>query len=408
MPKLINEHKTLSYSYLVWVLIHVSLFLFSKPRGRNTDPHVIRHHGKFYDLSDGFYPFRESLSDLFYYGEEPHLSLVGNINRYDVSELFFYTILVPVVAFGIIKYIPYSSLIKKLKGYYQKLRNSSAKKKDKHKGQTVAHELKEDEESVIVPIQARPTTKGVASIEKTEHKEENDKNTINDNGIEVHPREEQSQEEMPNTGLEPEAKKMPLLSRFAGSLIDKIIIVIVFVIASISISWYGAPSRLGIYVGLRDTPLYLYEYLDTARMNSYGTYKEGITKGYQDMARLENGPPYIGMTLDIDKSVTFSFIIFNLIYYILFESILSASLGKRIFGGIILYKDGEKCDLERIVIRGICGGALMAGTYYLLHLVGGLTNSVVVIVFFLLLDLPLLFTKRSLIDIWTGTKYAKR
>ena len=58
--------------------------------------------------------------------------------------------------------------------------------------------------------------------------------------------------------------------------------------------------------------------------------------------------------------------------------------------------------------RGLCGGALMAGTYFLLHLQGGLTNTVVVVVFFLLLDLPVLFTKKSLLDLCTGTTYAKR
>jgi hypothetical protein len=77
-------------------------------------------------------------------------------------------------------------------------------------------------------------------------------------------------------------------------------------------------------------------------------------------------------------------------------------------GGVILDSADDKISFGKALTRGLCGGALMAGTYFLLHLQGGLTNTVVVVVFFLLLDLPVLFTKKSLLDLCTGTTYAKR
>ena len=143
-------------------------------------------------------------------------------------------------------------------------------------------------------------------------------------------------------------------------------------------------------------------------MNNYGTLNEGIAEYFQHGVRSEMGPPHIGSTLELDKSITFAFIILNMVFYILFESILSASPGKRMFKGIILDSADDKIGFSKAFARGLFGGALMAGTYILLHLVGGQTNIVVVIVFFLLLDLPVLFTKKSLLDLCTGTTYAKR
>lgn len=106
-------------------------------------------------------------------------------------------------------------------------------------------------------------------------------------------------------------------------------------------------------------------------------------------------------------SITFTFILLNLIYYILFESIMSASPGKRMLGGVLLDSADDKIDFGKALIRGLCGGALMAGTYYLFHIAGMLTNTMTVVIFFLVMDLPVLFTKRSLLDICTGTTYSK-
>lgn len=205
-----------------------------------------------------------------------------------------------------------------------------------------------------------------------------------------------------------DVKKMTLLPRLLGSFIDKFLILILFVLVSVAISPYGAPGRLGIYYGLRNTPPSLYEYIDRGEMSRYGTYSEGISKHFQDMERLESLPPHIGYTFELDMSITFMFILLNIIYYVLFESLLSASLGKWIFKGILIDGTNRRIGIGKALSRGLCGGALMAGTYLFLHLLGGLTNIVVVIIFFLLLDIPVLFTKNSLLDLCTRTMYVKR
>lgn len=403
LPQFINEHKKVSYAYLVWVLVHIALFLFSSPKGHQD--------GFDYDLSYGFYPYNESIGGILD-GQYYNFSLFDNIDVYDFSEFFFYTILVPAVLFGMVKCFPYiSPFFKKLKDRYQNWQGLNAKKRDEYQANISAYKAQHKEETIVELVQISPVVEEVAALEQQEPKltsEDTDIKEESGSDTDVLQQEVQPQNEASLVETEKEVKKMPLLTRFVGSIIDKIFILIIFVVGFTAISPYGAPGKMGTYIGLRNTPLDLYEYIDKSQMNSYGTYNDGVSQYYQDMERLANDPPHIGSTLELDMSITFTFILLNLLFYIIFESILSASPGKRMLGGVILDSADDKISFGKALTRGLCGGALMAGTYFLLHLQGGLTNTVVVVVFFLLLDLPVLFTKKSLLDLCTGTTYAKR
>ena len=403
VPQFINEHKKVSYAYLVWVLVHIALFLFSSPKGHQD--------GFDYDLSYGFYPYNKSIGGILD-GQNYNFSLFDNIDVYDFSEFFFYTILVPAVLFGMVKCFPYiSPFFKKLKDRYQNWQGLNAKKRDEYQANISAYKAQHKEETIVELVQISPVVEEVAALEQQEPKlisEDTDIKEESGSDTDVLQQEVQPQNEASLVETEKEVKKMPLLTRFVGSIIDKIFILIIFVVGFTAISPYGAPGKMGTYIGLRNTPLDLYEYIDKSQMNSYGTYNDGVSQYYQDMERLANDPPHIGSTLELDMSITFTFILLNLLFYIIFESILSASPGKRMLGGVILDSADDKISFGKALTRGLCGGALMAGTYFLLHLQGGLTNTVVVVVFFLLLDLPVLFTKKSLLDLCTGTTYAKR
>ena len=392
---ILKEHKKLSYAYLVWLLLHLTLFLSSTKNN-----------------PDGFYPWNKSISYLLGGGSYYRFSLLDEYNVYDFSEFFFYTIVLPIVIFGIIRLYPMVlPSLNKLKDNYKKWQESNAKKIDEYQGNISAYKAQQNEETIVEPVQISPIVKDVAIPEQQESEvdsEEADIKGKSGSDTDVLQQEVQPQNEASLAETEEEVKKMPLLTRFVGSIIDKIFILIIFVVGFTAISPYGAPGKMGTYIGLRNTPLDLYEYIDKSQMNSYGTYNDGVSQYYQDMERLANDPPHIGSTLELDMSITFTFILLNLLFYIIFESILSASPGKRMLGGVILDSADDKIGFGKALTRGLCGGALMAGTYFLLHLQGGLTNTVVVVVFFLLLDLPVLFTKKSLLDLCTGTTYAKR
>ena len=392
---ILKEHKKLSYAYLVWLLLHLTLFLSSTK-----------------NIPNGFYPWNKSISYLLGGGSYYRFSLLDEYNVYDFSEFFFYTIVLPIVIFGIIRLYPMVlPSLNKLKDNYKKWQESNAKKIDEYQGNISAYKAQQNEETIVEPVQISPIVKDVAIPEQQESEvdsEEADIKGKSGSDTDVLQQEVQPQNEASLVETEKEVKKMPLLTRFVGSIIDKIFILIIFVVGFTAISPYGAPGKMVTYIGLRNTPLYLYEYIDKSQMNSYGTYNDGVSQYYQDMERLANDPPHIGSTLELDMSITFTFILLNLLFYIIFESILSASPGKRMLGGVILDSADDKISFGKALTRGLCGGALMAGTYFLLHLQGGLTNTVVVVVFFLLLDLPVLFTKKSLLDLCTGTTYAKR
>lgn len=91
IKQFVHDHKKISYTYFGWCLIHIGFFLFSRPKGSG--------RGGYYDLSDGFYPFRESISSMIKYGHV-EFSLL-DIDVYDFSELFFYTVFLPIIIYGV-------------------------------------------------------------------------------------------------------------------------------------------------------------------------------------------------------------------------------------------------------------------------------------------------------------------
>lgn len=387
----LKEHKKLLYANLAWLLLHLTLFLSSAKNN-----------------PDGFYPWNKSIRYLLGDGSYYHFSLLDEYNVYDFSEFFFYTIVFPIAIFGIIRLYPMVlPSLRKWKDNYKYWQESNAKKSEEN---IVSYKTQHKEESSNESVQIAPVVEEVAIPTQQELKVANEETNIkgkSGSDTDILQQEVQPQDEVSLAEAKEQVRKMPLLSRVVGSIIDKVLILVIFVVGFIALSPYGAPSKIGTYIGLLNTPLNLYEYIDKYQMNNYGTYYEGVSRGYQDLARLESDPPHIGSTIELDKSITFTFILLNVLFYIIFESILSASPGKRMLGGVILDSADDKIGFENALIRGLFGGTLMAGAYFLLHLQGGLTNIVVVFVFFLLLDLPVLFTKKSLLDLCTGTTYVK-
>lgn len=211
------------------------------------------------------------------------------------------------------------------------------------------------------------------------------------------------------TPIANEPRKMSLFRRFVGSIIDKVILISVFVIGYVIISPYEAPSKLGSYIGLLKTSPDAYEYIDKVKIYKYnsGEYNKRVSTAYQDLVRAYSEPPHIGSTKENDLKITFSIIILNLLYFFLSELFLSASLGKRMLGGVLHDSAGDKIGFGKAFSRCLWFATLMAGIYYLFHLQIAVSNFAVLVIFFLLIDLPVLFTKRSLLDICTGTTYTK-
>ena len=111
------------------------------------------------------------------------------------------------------------------------------------------------------------------------------------------------------------------------------------------------------------------------------------------------------MQLDIYVTV-FSIFIF-IMYFGLAELRWKASLGKYLLKGILL-------DSDKIIIKGTDAKrmftrlGLYIGYALIFHFQMGLGYFPVIILYIILMSLPILFTKQSLLDLMTGTIYAKR
>lgn len=172
---------------------------------------------------------------------------------------------------------------------------------------------------------------------------------------------------------------MPLFSRFFGSLIDKFIIAGTFVVSGILMSPFGFSGDFGVFTGLMGTSPGLYPYMPSS--TDY---------------------------MAIDRSMAGLFIIINLLYYTICESLLKASFGKVIFSCHIVNERKEQANAYNIFLRLICLAALLVIAVYFMHFSMGMTYNSVIILYFLVLDMPVFFTRQSLIDICTGTMYVKQ
>ena len=194
-----------------------------------------------------------------------------------------------------------------------------------------------------------------------------------------------------------EYHKMPLFQRSVGSIIDIILIVLSFVLVNISIDPYKSAGDLGIYRAMLGTVPANYEYIDRANINC----SNGISYLY-------DSAPYIGQTIDFDIKMTTMIVVVYLLYFFIFEIIISGSPGKRWLGGYLLSKDNEKIEQGVIMLRAVIRGVLSIALIYGIHFLLGLTYYHVMIALLLLVDIPLFICHRSLIDLCSGAYYLEK
>lgn len=108
-----------------------------------------------------------------------------------------------------------------------------------------------------------------------------------------------------------------------------------------------------------------------------------------------------------DLKITFSFILLNIIYYLACEFKLKASFGKFLLGGVLIDNFGDKISMNDILIRAFSAAVLMTlfvGLRFLFD-----TNYFwIILLFFFVIDIPIFFYAKSLIDIFARVKYVKR
>lgn len=164
---------------------------------------------------------------------------------------------------------------------------------------------------------------------------------------------------------------------------DKIFILILFLLTFIAIYQYSAPTYLGTFWGgcLYEIP---------------NTYKFTEAAGCEYSLK------------EIDITVVTVFSIVNFLYYFLFESTLKASLGKYICGGIACTEDEKTISVKDAFLRSLVLILFIVVAVTIRFSILQVSYIFLILLFFCVLDLPILFKKKSLVDIATDTFYVSR
>lgn len=154
----------------------------------------------------------------------------------------------------------------------------------------------------------------------------------------------------------------------------------------------------------------MYEYIT---LNSLYIIDIGYPVRYSPMSEQEliekyASTDYVGMVKSFDLTITSSFIILNILYYLLSEIFLGASVGKyRMRGQAVDYLLGERITSTDAFKRAIIGALLMflaVGLRFLFDV----SYTIIIVLFFLIIDIPIFFKRRSLIDILSKISYIDR
>ena len=126
-----------------------------------------------------------------------------------------------------------------------------------------------------------------------------------------------------------------------------------------------------------------------------------------DFANIESfsSHPQSLQNIDIEIIILFSFV--NFFYYFLCEALFKSSVGKYIFKGQLVDEDGNMTSIKDALERAICLVIMIAAAAYIRYPLN-LNYFVSIILFFFVLDVPVLIRRKSAIDFATRTMYVKR
>ena len=418
------KHKGVLAAYGIWLLIHITLWIFSNSNKES---------------STAFYPFNHPLSKFW----DAKFSLIDNIDVYDFSEFFFYIIFLPIIIIGVNYYFP--SLFKKanLINYIKKHKIAAitygvwtfihillyafspdgvlCRKDDFYPFETIYGdeiEISFTETSsydgsefffyvLVFPIIIIGFGKLLIRFFDFINKDAESPSVIEVLKAESNKTEEQT--EIATNHLEKKEDDIIqsknninlfdyLGCRLFASVTDKLIIMVIcvvlfFVVAAINMDYIG---ELGTYSAI-------------FHMNGEEIYACAIghvMQNYSDeyythhLAEIDDYHGYL-VKLDIIFTMLFTFI--NIIYYSVSELIFKASFGKYYFGFRYKNKDNTDIDISNVLLRAFIFLLMLIFMIWLRWLLR-VDYYIIMIIFFFLLDIPVFFTRKSFIDAFSGTK----
>lgn len=190
--------------------------------------------------------------------------------------------------------------------------------------------------------------------------------------------------------------------RFASTLIDKLVIFVLFVFFALIFSSGVPGAELGTFTGLMGRPYKQIESTKTIYEKNVKNRDFMKSHGYGDYDFTDMEYEHYKTYMDVYHKYVIIFIIINLLYYFLNEYYLKASLGKKMLKCRVVKNGNTEMNIRDVFTRtGILATLMISAIVVQAWL--NMNALVVSLLFFVALDLTV-FTKRvSLIDKYSDT-----
>lgn len=197
-----------------------------------------------------------------------------------------------------------------------------------------------------------------------------------------------------------------LKRRLASTIIDKVVILFLFVVVAI-IFCSGIPgAELGAFTYLTSVGYNKMESEKTMYQRDMELNQFMKEQGYPIDGVKDNGYERYKTEKDVYLKYVLIFVIVNLLYYFLCELVFKASLGKRILKCKIRGKDGAEIKMTDVLKRiGIMGALLILA--FVLQRSLSLNALITSLLYFGLLDFTVFTKQQSLIDKYSDTIVVK-
>ncbi len=191
---------------------------------------------------------------------------------------------------------------------------------------------------------------------------------------------------------------MPLWKRLISSILDKITILILFVLVMMFIQYtpYTAAGHLGRYVGMMSIPPSHYENIDKVSINKSPKTRD-TSEYFQKRSSYDMSNEKTQSCRELDLTITIWFVFINILYFLVGELLLGASLFKAIMGGKLSDYNGNKLTALQILSRNIVFGLILI-VFVVLRFVLNISYLITIFFFFFIYDSIIFKSKQNVLD----------
>ena len=159
---------------------------------------------------------------------------------------------------------------------------------------------------------------------------------------------------------------------------------------------YTAAGHLGRYVGMMSIPPSHYENIDKVSINKSPKTRD-TSEYFQKRSSYDLSNEKTQSCRELDLTITIWFVFINILYFLVGELLLGASLFKAIMGGKLSDYNGNKLTALQILSRNIVFGLILI-VFVVLRFVLNISYLITIFFFFFIYDSIIFKSKQNVLD----------